>query len=104
MVNCARINLEASMDPYLEARCPTLSAKPDAGVRTEPCPDFFVNPNQHICFHTLVAQCKESQLELPLVAQFDDGATPSMISLEVAKTIGATIRTRGRPVTITGVG
>jgi hypothetical protein len=101
-VHLAAMDGSEIFDPHQEARCPTVNDP--RRIRTEPAPNYLSNPNPSLCFHTVVAQCKETQLELPVVAQLDDGATPSLISSAIAKALRVPLRTRDRPVVITGMG
>ena len=68
-VNLAAMDGSEIFDPHQEARCPTLQDLREN--RTEPTLNYLSNPNPSLCFHTVVAQCKETQLELPVVAQLD---------------------------------
>ena len=90
--NLAAMDGSKIFDLHQETRCPTVQDLRQ--IHTEPAPNYLSNPNPSLCFHTVVAQCKETQLELPVVAQLDDGATPSLISSAIVAAPGVPLRTR----------
>ena len=72
-------------------------------VIVEPSTDYFAPRTTHLCFHSLTATSPTSNRECDVMAQFDRGAIPSIISQDLVHRLRLPLRDRA-PTRVQGIG